>query len=78
MSTLLSEPVLHLSLHGTLSESVHVQRGVRQGCPLAPLLSAISTQPVRAALQSGHFLHAIDAAPALHLKASLSADDGTV
>ena len=78
MRTVLSEPVLHLSVHGTLSESVHVQRGVGQGCPLAPLLLAISTEPVGAALESGHFLHGIDAAPAPNLKASLFADDVTV
>ncbi|KAL3688832.1 hypothetical protein R1sor_015141 [Riccia sorocarpa] len=38
--------VSKLHMNGTFSEEINIECGVKQGCPLAPLLFAISTQPL--------------------------------
>ncbi|CAM6099373.1 unnamed protein product [Calypogeia fissa] len=40
----------HLLINGSRSDSFTIGRGVCQGCPLAPLLYALSTQPLMASL----------------------------
>lgn len=35
-----------IHVNGLFSEDIALDRGVRQGCPLAPLLFALSTQPL--------------------------------
>ncbi|KAL3676811.1 hypothetical protein R1sor_026759 [Riccia sorocarpa] len=35
-----------IHVNGQFSEDIQIERGVKQGCPLAPLLFALSTQPV--------------------------------
>ncbi|KAL3693857.1 hypothetical protein R1sor_007508 [Riccia sorocarpa] len=43
--------VSKLHVNGTFSEEIRIERGVKQGCPLAPLLFAISTQPLMSILR---------------------------
>ncbi|KAL2610564.1 hypothetical protein R1flu_029137 [Riccia fluitans] len=38
--------------NGLFSEEIKIERGVKQGCPLAPLLFAISTQPLMTLLKN--------------------------
>lgn len=40
-----------IHINGQFSESIPMERGVRQGCPIAPMLFAICTQPLLAFLQ---------------------------
>ncbi|KAL3687300.1 hypothetical protein R1sor_013609 [Riccia sorocarpa] len=40
-----------IHVNGKLTEEFPIQRGVRQGCPLAPLLFAMSTQPMMRVLR---------------------------
>ncbi|KAL3680493.1 hypothetical protein R1sor_023449 [Riccia sorocarpa] len=38
-------------INGCFTEEIKIERGVRQGCPLAPLLFAMTTQPLMRALR---------------------------
>ncbi|KAL3694356.1 hypothetical protein R1sor_008007 [Riccia sorocarpa] len=38
--------VSKIHVNGQFSEEISIERGVKQGCPLAPLLFALSTQPL--------------------------------
>ncbi|KAL3684504.1 hypothetical protein R1sor_002526 [Riccia sorocarpa] len=38
-------------VNGSFTEEIAIERGVRQGCPLAPLLFAMTTQPLMRALR---------------------------
>ncbi|KAL3701937.1 hypothetical protein R1sor_019959 [Riccia sorocarpa] len=40
-----------IHVNGHFSEDIPIERGVKQGCPLAPLLFAISTQPLMSILK---------------------------
>ncbi|KAL3695821.1 hypothetical protein R1sor_009897 [Riccia sorocarpa] len=40
-----------IHLNGDFTEEIRIERGVRQGCPLAPLLFAMTTQPLMRALR---------------------------
>lgn len=42
-----------IHLNGLFIEDFALDRGVRQGCPLAPLLFALSTQPLMEILKLG-------------------------
>ncbi|KAL3675639.1 hypothetical protein R1sor_025587 [Riccia sorocarpa] len=42
-----------VSVNGRFTPSFRLQRGVRQGCPVSPLLFAISTQPLMRLLREG-------------------------
>ncbi|KAL3684298.1 hypothetical protein R1sor_002320 [Riccia sorocarpa] len=39
-------------VNGSFTEEFQIERGVRQGCPLAPLLFAMTTQPLMSALRA--------------------------
>ncbi|KAL3690434.1 hypothetical protein R1sor_016743 [Riccia sorocarpa] len=41
-----------IHVNGKFSEDIQIQRGVKQGCPLAPFLFAISTQPLMEILKA--------------------------
>lgn len=49
---LLSQAVPKVHVNGYFTEEFKVARGVRQGCPLSPLIFALSTQPLMEMLQS--------------------------
>ncbi|KAL3696464.1 hypothetical protein R1sor_010540 [Riccia sorocarpa] len=42
---------LEVHINGNFTEDIQIGRGVRQGCPLAPLLFAMTTQPFMRALR---------------------------
>ncbi|KAL2633604.1 hypothetical protein R1flu_005083 [Riccia fluitans] len=50
---LVSEGHAKVHLNGRYTKSFKVERGVRQGCPISPLLFAISTQPLMCFLREG-------------------------
>ncbi|KAL3697349.1 hypothetical protein R1sor_011425 [Riccia sorocarpa] len=41
-----------IHINGQFSEEIQIERGVKQGCPLAPLLFALSTQPLMTILRA--------------------------
>jgi Reverse transcriptase (RNA-dependent DNA polymerase) len=53
IKTLHNESKIILSINQSLSDHIPVTGGVRQGCPIAPLLFAINTEPLRALSTSG-------------------------
>ncbi|KAL3698682.1 hypothetical protein R1sor_012758 [Riccia sorocarpa] len=65
-------------INGSYSQEISLQRGVRQGCPLAPLLFAMCTQPfirlIQVAIQEGK-LQGIQISPGKSLVHQLFADD---
>ncbi|KAL2652686.1 hypothetical protein R1flu_020814 [Riccia fluitans] len=50
---LLSEGHAKVHLNGKSTKSFRLQHGVRQGCPVSPLLFAISTHPLMRLLREG-------------------------
>ncbi|XP_069064714.1 uncharacterized protein [Pleurodeles waltl] len=51
---LYTDPVARLRLNGSISDPFLVARGTRQGCPLSPLLFAMTMEPLAAFLQQHH------------------------
>ncbi|KAL3696859.1 hypothetical protein R1sor_010935 [Riccia sorocarpa] len=70
-----------LHLNGSFSEEFTMERGVKQGCPLAPLLFALSTQPLMVLLreqeEKGH-LTSVKIAPGKTALHNFYADDSGV
>ncbi|KAL3690642.1 hypothetical protein R1sor_004293 [Riccia sorocarpa] len=68
--------VVHLN--GSFTAEVQLQRGVRQGCPIAPMLFMLSTQPLMELLRSaqirGH-IQGLEAGSGKHVLEALFADD---
>ncbi|KAL3679838.1 hypothetical protein R1sor_022794 [Riccia sorocarpa] len=68
--------VVHLN--GAFTRDVQLERGVRQGCPIAPMLFTLSTQPLMELLRSeqikGH-LHGLEARNGRQVLDALFADD---
>ncbi|KAL3693205.1 hypothetical protein R1sor_006856 [Riccia sorocarpa] len=48
---LVEEGTSEVHIKGTFTEAIRIERGVRQGCSLAPLLFAMTTQPLMRALR---------------------------
>ncbi|KAL3677394.1 hypothetical protein R1sor_027342 [Riccia sorocarpa] len=78
---LVSRGSAKIHINGSATESFPLQQGVRQGCPISPLLFAISTQPLMLLLReeerNGNLvgLHIPQGRPLLH---KLFADDSGV
>ncbi|KAL2632691.1 hypothetical protein R1flu_004170 [Riccia fluitans] len=51
--SLVSEGHAKVHLNGRLTNTFKLERGVRQGCPISPLLFALSTQPLMRLLREG-------------------------
>ncbi|KAL3697792.1 hypothetical protein R1sor_011868 [Riccia sorocarpa] len=68
--------VVHLN--GGFTKDIDLQRGVRQGCPIAPLLFALSTQPLMAMLRDAHVegrVHGLEVGNGCQILEALFADD---
>ncbi|KAL3696393.1 hypothetical protein R1sor_010469 [Riccia sorocarpa] len=68
-------------VNGKFSKEIEIQRGVRQGCPLAPLLFSLATQPLILILQ--HYekeekIHGLQIKPNKSMLVQLFADDSGV
>ncbi|KAL2620721.1 hypothetical protein R1flu_000926 [Riccia fluitans] len=51
--SLVSEGHAKVHLNGRFTNSFKLERGVRQGCPISPLLFVLSTQPLMRLLREG-------------------------
>ena len=68
----------HVIVNNRLTEKIPLQRGVRQGCPLSPLLYVISAEPLAELIRSSPRIQGITTSTsAVALKTSSYADDLT-
>lgn len=75
---LIKEARAKVHINGSFTEEILMARGVRQGCPLAPLLFAMASQPLMAYLDDQLLtgrLHGIQVHEALVISYMLFADD---
>lgn len=52
MKGLILDGIVKIHINGKFSDEIKLARGVHQGCPLAPMLFAISTQPLPSYIQA--------------------------
>lgn len=65
-------------VNGELSELFSVSRGVRQGCPLSPLLYVLVAETIAAAIRNDHFISGYILPTGDRLKVCQYADDTSV
>ena len=79
-----ANPTVKVTLEGVALGRLHPSRGVRQGCPLSPLLFALTIEPLHYALVTDPAIHGAalplrsDGSRAPNLKTTLFADDVTL
>ncbi|KAI8478588.1 hypothetical protein Bbelb_436860 [Branchiostoma belcheri] len=67
-----------VQVNGLLTESIAVERGVRQGCPLSPLLYVLCIEPLAAAIRSDPLIRGVKVPGAnQEIKMVQYADDNT-
>jgi hypothetical protein len=71
-----TDSTVSLSINSRLSDLIKVTGGVRQGCPIAPLLFAINTEPLRSLATSGSKHQGI-VTLGIRSRAGMYADDTT-
>lgn len=71
---LYSSPAARVLTNKTISDSFSLQRGTRQGCPLSPLLFALSVEPLAETIRSNSCIHGFSTSNTIN-KISLYADD---
>lgn len=59
IALLYSSPTAHLRVNGSLSTTIPITRGTRQGCPLSPLLFIIAMDPLVHHLQDKHLFRGL-------------------
>lgn len=64
--------------NGNISEPFPLSRGVRQGCPLSPLLYILALEPLGCALRADPKIHGIKLPGGTEAKISMYADDTTL
>lgn len=69
-----SEPRAKISINNLSSEDFRLSRGTRQGCPLSPILFALSLEPLAEAIRSSPSITGVDVGGTCHV-ISLFADD---
>ena len=74
IETFFNAPRAQILTNGVLSDVFSLSRGVRQGCPISPLLFAIAIEPLAIAIRSDADISGIKIGPVEH-KLSLYADD---
>uniref|UniRef100_A0A8C5MTA5 Reverse transcriptase domain-containing protein n=1 Tax=Leptobrachium leishanense TaxID=445787 RepID=A0A8C5MTA5_9ANUR len=74
IGSLYADPTARINLNGTLTTPFHIRNGTRQGCPLSPLLFAISLEPLLHAIRTNPSIHGIEVAGHRH-KVATYADD---
>uniref|UniRef100_A0A8C5MF76 Reverse transcriptase domain-containing protein n=1 Tax=Leptobrachium leishanense TaxID=445787 RepID=A0A8C5MF76_9ANUR len=74
ISTLYSSPSARICVNGSLSAPLPVHNGTRQGCPLSPLLFALSLEPFLHAIRSNTSIHGFEVGGVNH-KVATYADD---
>jgi len=74
---LYTDPTSELRINNTLSQKVQLRRGVRQGCPLSPLLFVLTLEPLLCAIENDPSFHGVPLPDGTVLKQSAFADDTT-
>ena len=71
---LYSNPTARVLTNQTMSETINLHRGTRQGCPLSPLLFALALEPLAETIRTNKEIHGYDTDYTTN-KISLYADD---
>uniref|UniRef100_A0A8C5P6L6 Reverse transcriptase domain-containing protein n=1 Tax=Leptobrachium leishanense TaxID=445787 RepID=A0A8C5P6L6_9ANUR len=74
LEALYANPTARVKANGALSEIFHVQNGTRQGCPLSPLLFALSLEPLLESIRLSPSITGIQGHASEH-RVSAYADD---
>lgn len=74
ISSLYSAPSAQIRINGLLSDPFTLHNGTRQGCPLSPLLFAITLKPFLATIRHNINIHGIQIGDRIH-KYAAYADD---
>jgi len=64
--------------NGDVSRSFSLSRGVRQGCPLSPLLYILSLEPLACAIREEKIIHGVKLPGGTEARISMYADDTTL
>ena len=64
--------------NGNISEPFSITRGVRQGCPLSPLLYVLALEPLGCAIRADSTIHGVKLPGGSEAKISMYADDATL